>query len=58
MQFNQGGEGRPHATVADWNVRKNSLSNNLTQQVIVGRKKWLVRKISDGIEIRFLVNSH
>ena len=29
--FNQGRDGRLHNTVADWNVSKNSSSNNLTQ---------------------------
>ena len=50
--FNQGREGRPHATVTDWNA----LKEQLKQQFVLGRNKWLVGEISNGMVMKLLMN--
>ena len=56
--FNQGRDGRPHATVADWNALKEQFQQQFNQVGNTRENRGLVGEISNGMVMKHLMNFH
>ena len=56
--FNQGRDGRPHATVADWNALKEQFKQQFNPVGNTREERWLVGEILNGMVMKLLMNFH
>ena len=54
--FNKGRDGRPHATVADWNALKEQFKQQFNPVGNTREEQMVVEEISNGMIMKFLMN--